>query len=51
MACVAVESGGFSRHELEEDGALAVYQDVQALGEQLLTSPLAHIITLAAARR
>lgn len=26
MPCVAVESGGFSRHELEEAGALAVYQ-------------------------
>jgi HAD superfamily hydrolase (TIGR01509 family) len=44
MGCVAVESGGFSRHELAEDGALAVYRDVQELGDQLLTSPIAALI-------
>ncbi|MEO5837539.1 MAG: HAD family hydrolase [Acidimicrobiales bacterium] len=41
IACVAVESGGFSRHELSEEGAVAVYRDVEELWRQLSTSPLA----------
>jgi HAD superfamily hydrolase (TIGR01549 family) len=40
MGCVCVESGGSSRHELTEAGALAVYRDVEELGNQLLTSPI-----------
>ena len=40
----ALESGGFSRHELSEAGALAVYRDVEELGEQLLTSPIGALI-------
>jgi HAD superfamily hydrolase (TIGR01509 family) len=44
MACIAVESGGFSKHELTATGAIAVYKDVQELGDQLLTSPLAHLV-------
>jgi beta-phosphoglucomutase-like phosphatase (HAD superfamily) len=45
MGCVGVESGGFSRHELSEAGAVAVYRDVEELGEQLLTSPIGGLIT------
>jgi HAD superfamily hydrolase (TIGR01509 family) len=45
MACIAVESGGFSRHELSEAGAIAVYKDVQELADQLLTSPIAALIS------
>jgi HAD superfamily hydrolase (TIGR01509 family) len=41
LGCVAVESGGFSRHELNEDGALHVYRDVEELCRQFWTSPLA----------
>jgi HAD superfamily hydrolase (TIGR01509 family) len=44
MGCVAVESGGFSRHELAETGALAVYRDVQELCDQLFTSPIASLV-------
>ncbi|HEY3723283.1 MAG TPA: HAD family hydrolase [Acidimicrobiia bacterium] len=40
MGCVCVESGGSSRHELTEAGALAVYRDVEELGDQLTTSPV-----------
>ncbi len=40
MGCVCVESGGSSRHELAEAGAVAVYRDVEELGNQLLTSPI-----------
>src|SRR3954463_15752244 len=40
MGCVAVDSGGSSRHELAEAGALAVYRDVEELGAQLMTSPI-----------
>jgi HAD superfamily hydrolase (TIGR01509 family) len=43
IACVAVESGGSSRSELSEAGALAVYRDVQVLLDQFLTSPLARL--------
>ncbi|MEO8693716.1 MAG: HAD family hydrolase [Acidimicrobiales bacterium] len=43
IACVGVESGGFSRHELSEEGAIAVYKDVEQLWRQLSTSPLARL--------
>jgi HAD superfamily hydrolase (TIGR01509 family) len=43
LGCVAVESGGFSRHELAEAGAVHVYRDAQELADQLLTSPLARL--------
>jgi HAD superfamily hydrolase (TIGR01509 family) len=41
VGCVAVESGGFSRHELSEAGALHVYRDVAELFDQFGTSRLA----------
>jgi HAD superfamily hydrolase (TIGR01509 family) len=44
MGCVAVESGGFSRHELSEEGAIAVYRDVQELHGQLMTSPIRALV-------
>jgi phosphoglycolate phosphatase-like HAD superfamily hydrolase len=47
MGCVCVESGGSSRHELTEAGAVAVYRDVEELGEQLLTSPIGLLAALA----
>ena len=50
MGCVTVESGGSSRHELAEAGAIAVYRDVQELGDQLLTSPIGNLISRLAGR-
>jgi len=47
MGCVAVESGGSSRHELAEAGALAVYRDVNELRGQLMTSPIAALVAAA----
>ena len=44
IGCVGVETGGFSQHELSEAGALHVYQDVQEVGRQLLTGPLAALV-------
>ncbi len=43
IGCVAVESGGFSRHELSEAGARHVYRDVGELIDQFATGPLAQI--------
>ncbi len=40
IGCIAVETGGFSQHELGEAGARHVYRDVQELLEQFSTSPL-----------
>ncbi|MCU4185407.1 HAD family hydrolase [Acidiferrimicrobium sp. IK] len=40
LACIGVETGGFSRHELAESGALAVYRDVAELSAQWRTSPI-----------
>ena len=40
IGCVAVETGGFSRHELVEEGAIAVYRDPEELARQLATSPI-----------
>lgn len=44
MGCVAVESGGSSRHELDEAGAIGVYRDVQELRAQFLTSPIGALL-------
>ncbi|HEX3840989.1 MAG TPA: HAD family hydrolase [Acidimicrobiales bacterium] len=41
IGCIGVESGGFSRHELSEAGALHVYRDAKEILDQLLTTPLA----------
>ena len=43
MGTVGVETGGFSRFELEHAGAVAVYRDAAALAEELESSPLAHL--------
>lgn len=43
IGCLGVETGGFSRHELSEVGALSVYRDVQELNHQFWTSPLASL--------
>lgn len=44
IGCVAVESGGFSRHELSEAGALFVYRDVGEILNQFRTGPLAALL-------
>ena len=43
IACITVETGGFSQHELSEAGSIRVYRDVSELLSQLLTSPLASL--------
>jgi HAD superfamily hydrolase (TIGR01509 family) len=45
IACIAVESGGYSEHELREEGALQVYRDVQELYDQFYTGPLALLLS------
>jgi HAD superfamily hydrolase (TIGR01549 family) len=44
IACIGLETGGFSRHELSEDGAIAVYRDPAELAAQLLTSPVGLLV-------
>jgi HAD superfamily hydrolase (TIGR01509 family) len=44
IGCIALESGGFSQHELSEEGALFVYRDAKELLDQLRTSPLGLLI-------
>lgn len=44
VGCIGVESGGFSRHELTEAGAVAVYRDVAELLAQFRTSPLVSLL-------
>jgi HAD superfamily hydrolase (TIGR01509 family) len=44
IGCVGVETGGFSRHELGEEGALAVYRDVGELLAQLRIGPLSALL-------
>lgn len=44
IPCIGVESGGFSRHELDEAGALHVYRDVAEIEQQLLTTPIALLL-------
>lgn len=40
----AVESGGFSRHEVSEAGAIHVYRDVAEMLSQLRTGPVANLL-------
>lgn len=44
LGCVAVETGGFSHHELSEAGALHVYRDVQQLWQWLQTSAINQLV-------
>lgn len=44
IGCIAVETGGFSQHELSEAGARHVYRDVQELLQQFRTSPLSALL-------
>jgi HAD superfamily hydrolase (TIGR01509 family) len=44
IGCIAVESGGYSEHELREEGAMRVYRDVRELLDQFYTSPLALLL-------
>ena len=44
IACITVETGGFSQHELSEEGSIRVYRDVAELLSQLLTSPVASLL-------
>lgn len=44
IGCIAVETGGFSEHELREAGALHVYRDVHEILQQFLTTPLALLL-------
>jgi HAD superfamily hydrolase (TIGR01509 family) len=44
VGTVGVETGGFSRFELEHAGALAVYRDAGALAEELDSSPFARLV-------
>lgn len=43
MGCLAVESGGFSQHELAEEGAFAVLRDVQEITDQFFVGPLGRL--------
>jgi HAD superfamily hydrolase (TIGR01509 family) len=45
IACVTVETGGFSQHELNEAGSVRVYRDVSELFSQLFTSPIGSLLT------
>ena len=44
IACITVETGGFSQHELSEAGSMRVFRDVAELLSQLLTSPVASLV-------
>ena len=43
IGCVAVESGGFSQHELSEAGARHVYRDIGEVIDQFHTGSLAQL--------
>ncbi len=44
LGCIGVETGGFSRHELAEAGAVHVYRDADAMRAQLLTGPVSALL-------
>ena len=44
VGCIAVETGGYSEHELNEEGAIRVYRDVGELLDQFYTSPVSMLL-------
>jgi HAD superfamily hydrolase (TIGR01509 family) len=44
LGCIGVETGGFSAHELREEGAVAVYRDAHELLGQYRTGPIGHLV-------
>jgi HAD superfamily hydrolase (TIGR01509 family) len=46
IGCIAVASGGFSAHELREEGALVVYRDVEEALAQFWTGPIGRLVGL-----
>ncbi|MBV8950844.1 MAG: HAD family hydrolase, partial [Actinobacteria bacterium] len=48
IGCIAVRSGGVDAHALREAGALAVYEDVGELADDLRSSPLTALLTVQA---
>jgi HAD superfamily hydrolase (TIGR01509 family) len=44
IPCIGIESGGFSRHELSEAGAVAVYKDIAQLEGQLEMSLISQLL-------
>lgn len=44
IGCIAVETGGFSAHELREEGAIAVYRDAEEVLAQYRTGPIGHLV-------
>jgi HAD superfamily hydrolase (TIGR01509 family) len=46
IGCIAVESGGFSAHELREEGALVVFRDVEEALAQFWTGPIGRLVGL-----
>ena len=44
IGCIAVETGGFSQHELAEAGAIRVYRDVEEVLDQLRTGPIVNLL-------
>ena len=50
IGCIGVETGGFSRHELAEEGALFVYRDIQEMLDQLLVGPVSALLAVSAER-
>jgi HAD superfamily hydrolase (TIGR01509 family) len=44
IGCIGVETGGFSAHELREEGAVAVYRDAQEILAQYRTGPIGHLV-------
>lgn len=44
IGCIAIETGGFSQHELAEAGAVQVYRDVQEVLDQFRTGPIANLL-------
>ena len=44
LGCIGVETGGFSAHELREEGAVAVYRDPAEVLTQFRTGPIGHLV-------
>lgn len=46
IGCLTVETGGFSQHELSEEGARQVFRDVGEVLDQLHTGPIVQLAAL-----
>jgi phosphoglycolate phosphatase-like HAD superfamily hydrolase len=51
VPCICVESGGIDRMRLEDEGAVAIFEDPRDLADRLDDSPIGRLVATASLRK